>query len=175
VFGDYGVYRIFRSPTTEQSGFQESELGKVQHIGEATVDDLAAADSQLMRDQAWYGGPGAWIFVFRSDSRILGTSIVWFGERYKARNFWPLSCREAKLVQLVVEPTARCQGIGCALIRYSAQAAKKKGFDPCYARVWYSNGPSVYAFRNANWHEIAIVVEVFPLRSTKPWRFTWRK
>ena len=123
----------------------------MQHIEEASAADLAAADSQLMRDQACYGGPGSRIFVCLSDSQLASASIIWFGERYKSCNFWQLGSRLAKLVQLVVEPSARGKGIGSALIRNSAHAVTEREFDTCYARVWHSNTPSVRAFRHAGW------------------------
>ena len=172
IAGPYGIYVVLRSPEAgAASGVPASEAARV---GPVDADELRAASAELMRSQAWYGGPGAMAFAYRDGTEILGVCVFWFGERYATRNFWPLREGEAKLVQIVVVPEARGRGIAGTLIAVALPAMFRAGFGTCYARVWHSNAPSMKAFLKAGWTRIAWVAEVFPFRTKRRWRFSRR-
>lgn len=176
VLGDYGIYRIFRSPANDAGTADElKEVAGEPRFIEADAAALESAESKLLRDQAWYGGPDSWIFACLVDDRMVASSIVWYGERYKTRNFWLLRSNEAKLVQIVVDDRIRSRGIGTKLIRYTAAQVASKGMHACYARVWHSNAPSVAAFEKAGWTEIAMVVEFYPFGCGRPIRIKRRR
>lgn len=176
LLGDYGIYRIFRAPEeTSRIDDESPEAADEPQFIETDASALESADSELLRDQAWYGGPGSFVFACVAENRMVATSIVWYGERYKTRNFWPLESGEAKLVQIVVDDRIRSRGIGTRLIRYTASQVARKGMSACYARVWHSNAPSVAAFKKAGWTEIALVVEFYPFGRGKPVRIKRRR
>ena len=173
MLGEYSIYRIFESPVGsaefDDEINQDSDLRFLETNGAA----LEAAEADLMREQSWYGGSGAWVFACEVENRIVATSIVWYGERYKTRNFWPLKPDEAKLVQVVVDNSIRSRGVGTKLIRYTAAEVAKKGIRACYARIWHSNAPSIAAFKKAGWAELALVVEFHLFNRAKATRLTW--
>jgi RimJ/RimL family protein N-acetyltransferase len=130
------------------------------------------SSDELIRDQTWYHGPDTYAYGCIEKSRIVGVCYVWYGERYRARNYWPLSDDEAKIVQLITIPEMRGRGIGTDLIAYSANDILQKGFRRIYSRVWHSNLPSCRAMRSAGWERIATVVELHPLNHRKAVRMT---
>jgi RimJ/RimL family protein N-acetyltransferase len=76
-------------------------------------------------------------------------------------------------VQIVTAPDMRGRGIARALIEHSALAMFQHGFERLYARVWLTNHPSRAAFAAAGWRQIALVMEVNPLRRARPLRINW--
>ena len=108
------------------------------------------------------------------EQRLIGLCVYWHGERYAARNFWPLRSHEAKLVQIVVSPEMRGRGVATALIEVSARGMADCGFNTLYARIWHSNLPSIRAFQRAAWRRIALVAEINPLRCARPIRLQWK-
>lgn len=120
---------------------------------------LSESKCPVMREQEWYGGKGTRLYAYIEDGEVGALCCYWFGERYLARNFWPLHDREAKLVQVITSPTLRGKGIATALIAQSAADMFAQGFVTLYARVWFSNKASLRAFGKAGWCRIAQVID----------------
>jgi RimJ/RimL family protein N-acetyltransferase len=160
VAGKYSIYVIYQSPPAS-TGIDERPEG--MEIIRATAEELSRSETVLIRELSWYGGAGSDLFVCRSNGKIIGMCSFWHGERYRSRNFWPLQEGEAKLVQVIVEPSARGKGVATALIRQGTNAMLAQGFRRCYARVWWRNVPSRRAFLHAGWVKIATVIEGEPL------------
>jgi GNAT superfamily N-acetyltransferase len=156
VFGQYQVYWILAAqPERPRPTYSKQRIV----VKEVSIDAIASAQSPTLRDQTWYVGDGAHVFVAEYGNQPVGACFYWHGERYLSRNFWPLLPGEAKLVQVIVDPAHRGKGVATALISSSATAMRLAGFARLYARVWHSNYPSLNAFRSADWRRIALAVE----------------
>jgi ribosomal protein S18 acetylase RimI-like enzyme len=175
VLRDYEAYWIFQ--------WQASGAGKAAAVPSALLEvseieaaQLHALPAQTLREQAWYAGQEARAFLACWQRAPAALCFYWYGERYRARNFWPLRAGEAKLVQIIVDPPYRGRGIATQLIRASAQAMAAERFRALYGRVWVSNAASAAAFRSAGWERIALVCTGLPfgmqrrVRSVMRWR-----
>lgn len=168
-FGEYSAYCIYSQSTEAALHVRPEAEGKfsVRQVDESAIRD--SSDS-LIREQAEYAGPGSCAYACFDGDRIVGLCFYWFGSRYLQRNYWPLAEGEVKLVQIVSIPEMRGRGVATRLIASSFQDLVQKGFRRAYARIWHSNTPSRRAFERAGWKKIALVVEVNPLRRSRPIR-----
>ncbi len=165
---DYGIYRIYRAPQV----IPPVELSfEVQEIDASW---LAASGDPLLAEQAWYCGSDSRAFGVIAEGRLLAACFYWWGERYRReRAFLELGPHEAKLVQIVTLASARGRGLARGLIAESARRMQAGGMTELFARVWHSNDPSRRAFECAGWRAVGWVVEINPLRRTRPWRIRW--
>jgi GNAT superfamily N-acetyltransferase len=168
LLGDYSIYHIYADP--DLSDVLTSAPGGELDCRVVAQSQVEASAEPLLLQQVGYFGEGAHAYGCWCDGRLAGVCFYWFGDRYRTRNFWPLDAGEAKLVQIVVVPEARGRGIASELIARSRAAMRTRGFCRMYARIWHSNVPSLRAFERAGWERIATVLEVNPLRLSKPWR-----
>ncbi len=157
LFGDYSLYFVYRAPAP--SDVHEADGVQLLRPAES---DLTQCRSAVVAEQSWYLGAGCEAFALAVDDAIVAVCFYWYGERYKSRGFWPLREAEAKLVQIVVDPSARGRGLARALIESSARWMQRRGWMGLYARIWHSNRPSIRSFERAGWERIAFVAEVFP-------------
>ena len=172
TLGDYAIYHVYSllatkervpAPINADVCFVAVELTQVEESAE-----------ELMREQKAYHGQETFAFACTDNNQIVGLCYFWHGNRYKKRNFWPLSEGEAKLVQIVIAPQMRGRGLAPQLIEFSTNAMFEAGFKTLYARIWHSNLPSIRSFERARWKQAATVVEVNPLRRKRPWRFEFK-
>lgn len=168
VLGEYSAYCIYSQSTGAESRVPPRDAGlRVVPVDRTAIQ---SSEDELIREQAAYAGHGSHAYACLEDNRIVGVCFYWFGERYRQRNFWPLAEREAKLVQIVTIPQMRGRGVARLLIASSFRDLIRQGFDAAYARVWHSNGPAKHAFEQAGWTRVALVVEINPLRRSRPIR-----
>ena len=165
LFGEYSLYFVYRW----QSGGQ-GEVSISDQLLRPTANELLRSERTLLAEQAWYLGSGCDAFAMADEAGIAAVCFYWHGERYKQRGFWPLSPGEAKLVQIVVDPSARGKGLAKQLIEASAASMRQQGWQSLYARIWHSNKPSLLAFERAAWQRIAIVAELYPMGSKRKLR-----
>ena len=172
LLGDYELYRVF------EVELSDCEVPAAAGIRLAPITDpqvvLAAPDSELRTSAAYAGdealGYGAWV-----DDELVGVEWVWYGERYRKRNFWPLGARDAKSVQTTVARSHRGRGLARLLLLYAKADLARRGFRRVYARIWHSNAPSVAVYRRAGWREIAFVATVYPLGLRRPLRLVFHR
>jgi RimJ/RimL family protein N-acetyltransferase len=169
LLGEYAIYHIYCASGT--SGGLSSDPGEFSY-GPLDRAQVEASGSSLLRDQIGFLGVGAHAYGCWHEGELVALCVYWFGDRYRTRNFWPLEEGEAKLVQIVVAPQARGKGVASRLIARSRDDMLGRGFRRTYARIWHSNVPSLRAFERAGWGRIATVVEVNPLRLSRPWRIS---
>lgn len=174
LLGKYSAYRILTLRAEDEPAGPSATASKFV-LREIDRHAVASSADQVMRDQAWYCGEGCEAFGCFSAEHLVGVCFYWHGARYNLHDFWPLAAREAKLVQIVTSPDMRGRGVATALIEYSAPIVIERGFDRLYARIWHSNLASLRAFERTGWYRIGTVVEVNPLRCSKPWRFVMRR
>lgn len=171
LLGEYSPYYIFQWTGKSSANEPVCPMGlEVRLINE---EQLSSA-STLMKEQAGYLGNESLGFGCFMEGQLTGVCFYWYGEQYRARGFWPLDEKEAKLVQIIVSPSMRGHGVAPMLVQMSAKAMNEMGFSSLYSRVWHSNTPSLRAFEKAGWFRIAFVLEINPFRRKKPFRFEWK-
>ncbi|WP_074859921.1 GNAT family N-acetyltransferase [Nitrosospira briensis] len=171
LFREYSIYSIYgysggNAAYADEAGPLTAEL-RFQAVTKSEIDN---SRNELIVQQAWYHGEGAHAYACLKDSEIVGLCFFWHGERYRKRNFWPLAEAEAKLVQMIVLPEMRGRGIARSLIKFATREMSRQGFKHMYARIWWSNTPSLRAFKHAGWKRIATVIEISIFRWDKPLR-----
>ncbi|WP_394986031.1 GNAT family N-acetyltransferase [Cellvibrio sp.] len=168
LIGDYSAYYIYSQSTEDSSPFK---LGTATTFRVGPVDEFTINSSpeSLIREQVGYAGPGSHAYACFDHDRIVGVCFYWFGNRYLKRNFWPLVDGEAKLVQIISLPEMRGRGVATMLIASSCRdMMQNNGFCRTYARIWHSNMPSLRAFERAGWTRVALIIEINPLRRSRP-------
>lgn len=172
VLGEYSAYYVYATPG-EAAVPPRPETNRFR-VEPVDVPAIKSSTDPLIREQAGYAGPGSHAYACFDGDRIVGLCFYWFGDRYRARNYWPLGASEAKLVQIISIPEMRGQGVATRLVELSSHDMKEKGFTRSYARIWHSNIPSLRAFERAGWTRIALVIEINPLRRKRPIRIRLR-
>ena len=168
---DYSIYRIYGHECTGKT--DAADTGFVFE----PVEEMAIVESEdeLIAQQAWYCGEYSQAYACKVGSRIVGLCFFWYGKRYSTRNFWLLKEDEAKLVQLVVLPSMRGQGIAGQLVEFATRDMSRLGFRYAYARIWWSNEPSLRAFKRAGWRHVATIIDISLPYRTKPLRLKLTK
>ena len=162
-FGEYSLYFVYRSRSSRPVDSAPS-VGLLR----PSREDLLGSKSSVVSEQTWYLGSESEAFGLADGAGLAAVCFFWHGDRYnRERGFWPLGPRQAKLVQIVVDPAARGKGLATRLIQASAAWMHLQGWEVLYARVWHSNHPSLKAFERAGWERIAFVAEVYPLGSKR--------
>lgn len=132
------------------------------------VTKLLASDCEQLRKAARYteaGMPG-YAIVERGEPLC----VVHFANaaHYDRAGTWPLSDGEWSLIDIVTAPQARGRGLAPRLIRASAaRMFDERGARALSAFIWWSNAPSIAAFRRAGWRRVALSLE---WRRSDRWR-----
>lgn len=170
VLGEYSAYYVYAQSAqgAKHAATQTTSTFSVRKVDASMIHSHADA---MIKEQADYAGLEAHAYACFYDNRIVGICFYWFGNRYLQRNFWPLTHGEAKLVQIISLPEMRGRGVATTLVTLSCRDMMQQGFHQTYARVWHSNTPSLRAFERAGWRRIALVIEINPLRRSRPIQF----
>jgi RimJ/RimL family protein N-acetyltransferase len=156
IFRDYSFYHIYGHEYAGETSALNVAL-RFEAVGQKAIVN---SEDEIIAQQALYDGDYSRAFDCMKGPRIVALCFFWYGQRYSARNFWPLSEGEAKLVQIIVLPEIRGYGIASSLIKFATQDMSHLGFRHLYARVWWSNKPSLRTFERARWKRVAAVIEV---------------
>lgn len=174
LLGEYELYRIYELPLPAPEGAPGDAFGirPLQGGEEAS----ASADPDL-RSLAAYAGADAVGYGAFVGNELAAGCWLWYGERYRRRNFWPLKEQQGKLVQVTTGERHRGKGLGLRLLNHAAWDMSHRGFRTLYARIWHSNVASIKLFEKAGWREIAFVAEIYPfgLRRRVRLRFARRR
>ena len=169
LLGEYSAYYIYSQSNEDASPFNEA-ASTAFNVGLVNESVINSSPEALIREQAGYAGPGSYAYACFDGDRIVGICFYWFGNRNLKRNFWPLKDGEAKLVQIITLPEERGRGVATLLIALSYRDMMQKGFRRAYARIWHSNSPSLRAFERTGWRRVALIIEINPLRRSRPIR-----
>ena len=150
VFGDYEWYRIYQCDLEELKPAVPSLSVGYRFETVRAGDVLKAKDPSISR-RADYGGEGSRGFAVFHDDEIRCLQWYWFGERYKTRNFWPLSKGEAKSVEIYTSEEYRREGLAAQLKIFSAHEMRDSGYRRLYSRVWHSSRASAGVNEKAGW------------------------
>lgn len=173
LLGEYSAYYVYAQSAegAQQAATQITSSFSVRKVDALVIDAHANA---IINAQAGYAGVESHTYACFEEDRIVGVCFYWFADRYLKRNFWPLESGEAKLVQIISLPEVRGRGVATALVARSCADMMQQGFHQTYARIWHSNTPSQRAFERAGWQRIALVIEINPLRRSRPIRLRFR-
>jgi GNAT superfamily N-acetyltransferase len=169
LLGEYSAYYVY-ARAADGRVLAPSATTPTFRMAQVDVSTLTASHDALIREQADYAGQETRAYACFVDDRIVGVCFYWFGRRYLQRNFWPLADGEAKLVQILALPDMRGRGVATQLIEWSWRDMTQQGFHKTYARIWHSNTPSLRAFERAGWARVALVLEINPLKRSRPIR-----
>jgi len=148
----YEVYRLYQLDLAALTAMPVNTLPEAYQIGPVTESEVRNAKSQVIAEQAWYGGTDAFGFAVFRDGQPVCVQWVWHGDRYREqRGFWPLAANEAKSVQLVTALAEQGGGLATALKQYSAWQLKQLGFTMLYSRIWWNNTPSIRVSEKSGW------------------------
>jgi len=174
ILGNYGCYKIFAYDLNLRH-CAWPDLERPYRFAEIDEEDMRRPNEELIRKQAWYAGEDASGFgIYRGDFLVC-IQLLWYGERYKGRDFWPLKNDEAKSVQLVTVPSERSKGLATKLKQFSANCMRERGFRRLYSRVWWNDWSSIRVNEKAGWRHIATVLQLYPLGRSRPWKLVKRK
>jgi hypothetical protein len=172
LLGDYELYRIFVGDLTDcpEPSAPGIRLGPI-----VDPEVVRHAPDPVLHSCADYAGEGALGYAAWAGDDLVAVEWVWFGERYRSRNFWPLDPGEAKAIQTTVSASQRGRGLATLLRRYMMSDLARRGFRRVYARIWHSHTASIASARRAGWREIAFVVGVYPFGRRRPIRLIFRR
>jgi len=172
IFGDYGIYIIYRLRWPADDINISTNSGELKNL---TQREIMNSSHVLIREQAQYCGEQAYAYGVKVDGEIVSICFFWTGQRYREqRNFWPIKDNEAKLVQITTLPEMRGKGLATNLIRFACQQIRRQGCHILYARIWHSNHFSRKAFEHCGWQKIAWVIEIFPFKLKKSYKFIFK-
>lgn len=162
----YSCFRVFTLPLDAAPAAEANALPEGYRFAELVAADVANCPFAELRECEWYGGPGSHLFgILRRDGVLVCMQCLWFGERYRQGEFWPLGARDAASVHLVTAVPERGKGLATTLKQHSAQRLRDMDFARLYSRIWWTNTASLRVSAKAGWSPVGIVVEI-----QAPWR-----
>jgi L-amino acid N-acyltransferase YncA len=176
VAGDYGIYRIFALDLQPSLTDPRDDLARAGFtVTPVAAEEVAGARADVIRQSAWYGGPGSQAFAILRDGEIVALEWYWFGEHRQDDAFWPLGEAEAESAYIATVPELRGQGLAQRVKEYSAIEMRERGFRRAYGKIWHSNHASIRANQKSGFREIALVVDLFPFRGSRRLRWVRRR
>lgn len=127
---------------------------------------LCSSSTAKMRNSQRYAKAGLAGLVLVEAGRPV--SIAHFAEtsQYNRASTWPLRNNEVALMDIATEADARGRGLAPNLIRAATRRYLTEGRGRMIAFIWWSNTPSLRAFKKAGWKRIGFSME---LRFGKHW------
>src|SRR5688500_5651085 len=102
VFSEYAIFYVY----CYRQSLDRGHLTKSNslHLTRVELAHIQSSADSCISDQAWYHGSDTLAYAAMEGSRIVALCFLWYGDRYRTLNFWPLATDEAKLVQIVTIP-----------------------------------------------------------------------
>jgi RimJ/RimL family protein N-acetyltransferase len=164
LFGNVGIYRVFALDLVPSLKDPRAELAEEGFtVSEVTADDVAHAESAVVRQTARYGGPGSKGFAILRSGGIVAVAWYWFGDHRKEEFVWPLHDGECESAYIATVPEMRGQRLAQRVKQYAAREMQKLGFQRSYGKVWHNHHASIGANVKAGFREVAFYVDVYPL------------
>lgn len=167
---DYSCYRIYSVsladlecvPVPLPAGCQVVELARA---------DLERSPFGEVRECRDYHGPDAVLYgVCRADGAVVCAQCVWYGDRYRDHQFWPIENNAAASMHLVCAPSERGKGYATWLKRETARRLRQRGFARLYSRIWWTHSASIRVSEKAGWEHVATVFDLKMRGRAKPIR-----
>jgi RimJ/RimL family protein N-acetyltransferase len=120
---------------------------------------LAESSTAKMRSSLSYMRAGLDGFVLLDDDRPLAVVHYATSSQYERAETWSLREGEVALLDIVTEEAARGTGLAVRLLEQTTAQYLRQGVKRLIAFIWWSNEPSVRAFRKSGWRRIGLSVE----------------
>lgn len=157
---EYGLYKVYISQFDRPIKVKDTSNLTYEEV---SLKEIQECSDKVIRDQSGYGGDESICFACKYKGKIVIVLWVWYGERYKTRDSWPIAENEAKFVQIIASPEVRGRGLGYKLSKFAENSLKEKGFKALYARMWFTNYPPIRLAIKAGWIYVGIFIELYPV------------
>lgn len=127
---------------------------------------LRTSAASKMRKSQKYADAGLAGLVLVEDGRPLSVAHFADTSQYDRPHTWRLRGGEVALMDIATEEDVRGRGLAPCLIRAATRHYLAHGCKRLIAFVWWTNNPSLRAFKKAEWKRIGLSVE---LRFGKRW------
>lgn len=121
---------------------------------------LRASPTSKMRSSQSYADAGLIGLVLAETGRPLAVAHFAEVNQYGRFSTWPLKDGEVALMDIATEESERGRGLAPRLIRAATRHYLTQGRKRLIAFVWWSNSPSLRAFKKAGWRRIGCSVEL---------------
>lgn len=169
---NYTCFKVFTLPLNATTVDRIGALPAGYRFAEPSPSDLQACPFAELRDCQKYGGADAQMFgIFRDDGVLVCVQCIWFGERYRQSEFWPIEGNAAVSMHLVTAASEQGRGLATSLKLHSARQMSERGFSRLYSRIWWTNASSLRVSEKAGWSRVATILEVFLPWARRPIRW----
>jgi GNAT superfamily N-acetyltransferase len=160
IFQEYRINWIYAS-SSKQEAKQGNTADLVKPISDEHRALLASSPTAKMRSSVGFNKSGLDGYVIEDGGRPVCVAHFADPARYDRAKTWPLKNDEMALMDIATEEAMRGKGIAVRLIAATSAMFLSKGKQRLIAFIWWSNTPSVHAFKKAGWHRIGLSVEIF--------------
>lgn len=168
---NYTCFKIFTLPLNATTVDRVGALPTGYRFAELSASDLQACPYAELKHCQEYGGAGSQTFgIFRDDGVLVSVQCIWFGERYRQSEFWPIEHDAAVSMHLVTAASEQGKGLATSLKQHSARQMRERGFSRLYSRIWWTNASSLRVSEKAGWSRVATILEVFLPWARRPIR-----
>jgi hypothetical protein len=157
-FAEYRINVIYASrsePTQNRSHLYDA----IYPVSNAYYAALANSPTAKMRNSAGFYESGLDGFVIEQDGRLVCVAHFADQARYDRAQTWPLAKTEMALMDIATEEVMRGNSLAVRLICSATEMYLNQGKRRVIAFIWWSNTPSVRAFKKAGWYRIGFSIE----------------
>lgn len=157
VTSDYRINWIYATDTLPVS---DDEAFSIEPETAAHRAALRASSTGKMRNSQNYADAGLIGLVLTETGQPLAVAHFAEVNQYGRFSTWPLKNGEVALMDIATEESERGRGLAPRLIRAATRHYMTQGRKRLIAFVWWSNNPSIRAFKKAGWRRIGCSVEL---------------
>jgi GNAT superfamily N-acetyltransferase len=158
-FKDYRINWIFASPAKTASSSE-----KLNDVAVAITAEhcqvLANSPTAKMRGSVSFNKSGLDGYVIEQSGQPLCVAHFADCVRYDRAGTWPIASDEMALMDIATEEAMRGRGLAVHLIYATTKLLLQQDKRRVIAFIWWSNTPSVRAFKKAGWRRIGLSVEI---------------
>lgn len=154
LIADYRLNWIYAS-----SGIPEATGPEVVEAAPEHYGAIAESLTPKVKGSLSYARQGLPGMVLLENGRPASVAHFARPEQYSRHATWPLRTNEVALVDIATEQSERGRGLAVSLIRGATRRYLEAGADRVLAFIWWTNTPSVRAFRKAGWRRIGFSAE----------------
>lgn len=154
TFGEYRINRIVAAPQQPQGASDPAVVTETpQHIAA-----IRRSPSAKFAGTTLYGEAGLPGLVLVDEGRPFCAAHFADRVEYDRDSTWPLPANGIALIDIATDEAARGRGYAPRVI---AEASRRYAAEerPLIAFIWWSNRPSLSAFRKAGWRIIGTSIE----------------
>ena len=157
LLDEYRLNWIVASPAADHD-FLPGGL-TVRALDEEARQALRTSTTPKVRGSLKYSEAGFEGLALADGDALLSVAHFATPANYDRHGTWPLRAGETALVDIVTEEAARGHGHAATLIRAATAHYRLRGGGRLIAYIWWTNHPSLRAFRNAGWRRIGFSIE----------------